>query len=225
MDLYKDKQIQQRIKKLIGDIHQVPIQQAYEDLTKIDEDIDHIMLTSLPKTNVMNPFWWSPKIHQAHNCVIFWKIKQSSIRLGVNMDSQLEEIKNQMGPDYDVYQEEPARSIAAQLRVAIKRRKTLQVDSFDLRQTFLLQHAMNAEEQEPKRAKRANQMRKAEFLINTYRKLHKYLKPDRSQSLSFLEIKQDDGSIKKIVPPEQINKELIHHHQQHFNQAEGTPFT
>ena len=62
------------------------------------------------------------------------------------MDSQLEEIKNQMGPDYDAYQEEPTRSIAAQLRVALKRRKTLQADSFNLRQNFLLQHAMNAED-------------------------------------------------------------------------------
>ena len=43
------------------------------------------------------------------------KIKQSSIRLGLNMDIQLEEIKNQMGPDYDSYQEEPTISISAQL--------------------------------------------------------------------------------------------------------------
>ena len=50
------------------------------------------------------------------------------------------------------------------------------------------------------------------------------MKPGQTQGISFLEVDKE-GRQEKIVVPEEINKELIHHHQQHFEQAKGTPFT
>ena len=222
--LFRTKQISQRLKNLLRDISSLTRDQAFEQLTNIDIDMDQIMLSTTPNKQKAHPYWWSPEIHQAHLCVVFWKITQTSRRLSVNMETQLHQLQLSMGKDFDTHQGDTTQSVSAQLRKAIKTRKNLQANSYEIRQNFLLQLSINTEDDDPSRSKRLKQIKTSESLLKTYKKLQRYLKPGQTQGISFLEVDKE-GRQEKIVVPEEINKELIHHHQQHFEQAKGTPFT
>ena len=184
--------------------------------------MDDIMLLSVPQNTPSHPYWWSPEIHQAHRCLLYWKIKKTESCVGLPMTLQLENIIDQLGPSFDIYEGKKERYIPAQIRIAVA---NIQSDSYNIRQNFLLKLASDVDEDNPQRAKRLKQLRRAEALLQTYSKLKRYLKPNHSNGLTFLEITNQEGNTEQVVIPEEINSALLEQHSQHFFQAHGTPFT
>ena len=76
-----------------------------------------------------------------------------------------------MGKDFDTHQGDTTQSVSAQLRKAIKTRKNLQANSYEIRQNFLLQLSINTEDDDPYRSKRLKQIKTSESLLKTYKKL------------------------------------------------------
>jgi len=51
------------------------------------------------------------------------------------------------------------------------------------------------------------------------------MKPNERQNLSHVEVTDENGEQKSLVIKEDMEKALFLHHNKHFSQTDGTPFT
>ena len=124
--LFKTKDIESRLTDLLRDCEKMAKIDLSGKLNQIDNDMDDIMLHSVPDNIPSHPYWWSPEIHQAHQCLLYWKIKRSETCLGINMKTQLEVITTNLDESFDIFQGDENRAISAQIRQAVANRKKLQ---------------------------------------------------------------------------------------------------
>ena len=65
----------------------------------------------------------------------------------------------------------------------------------------------------------------AERQQQVHAKLGRYLNPKSKQSLTHVERSTKGGATERLVLKEDMEDALLEHHQEHFSQAQGTPFT
>ena len=61
--MFQQKNITARLTKLLEDCKTSESETIATQLEKIDQDMDDIMLLSVPQNTPSHPYWWSPEIH------------------------------------------------------------------------------------------------------------------------------------------------------------------
>eukprot|EP00957_Ditylum_brightwellii_P007882 596899-Ditylum_brightwellii.AAC.1 len=95
------------------------------------------MLTPERKIPTYTAPWWSEELHKAHVIVKYWKIA-ISIKCRQSTDqTPLNQLKTEIGIEYNVYQGKPKQTVNGQLCKAIKHCRKCRNNSFQLHQQFL----------------------------------------------------------------------------------------
>eukprot|EP00957_Ditylum_brightwellii_P135765 10354345-Ditylum_brightwellii.AAC.1 len=107
-------------------------EEKLKELEDIDSSLNTAMLDPERRVPIPNRAWWSDTIRNAHFLVQYWKTKMSLQHHNQHDDTALEDISNKLGPEVDIFQCNPSRSVSAQLRLAKKERKRCRNNSYKL---------------------------------------------------------------------------------------------
>jgi hypothetical protein len=118
------------------------------------------------------------------------------------------------------------------LTVAQQHVKDLNKKAATLRISYLEEQAMLLENNnDPKAAEIRKWILKAEELTRMSKKLHSYLRPNQTSSLSHIMVPADGKTPKEAIEwkrvsdPEEVEETILDRNQDHFGQGDGTPFT
>eukprot|EP00957_Ditylum_brightwellii_P195372 14885620-Ditylum_brightwellii.AAC.1 len=109
-------------------------------------------------------------------------------------ETALNDISNKLGPDVDIFQGNPSRSVSAQLRFAKKERKICHNNSYKLCQEFLERLADDIIDGDTTkdRAKIIQGIKDKESKKRIYAIMHRHLKPQDRSGLTQLNIPEWD---------------------------------
>eukprot|EP00957_Ditylum_brightwellii_P148939 11339255-Ditylum_brightwellii.AAC.1 len=97
-----------------------------------DEDLGDAMLTPEMKLKIAHATWWSEEVHNAHLVVKYCKVKLSQKNNNFNVEHTLEQIKEKLELEVDIYQGDPERKLIAQLYKTLKHKRKCRTNSFNL---------------------------------------------------------------------------------------------
>ena len=93
------------VQNLIGDLKdristETPAK-IMEELNAVDDTISGALLSAINLGKQQWPFWWSPEIHYNYIVLKIWKLKRTEASLGIEMESQINHLKDLLPKDYD----------------------------------------------------------------------------------------------------------------------------
>jgi len=196
------------------------------ELNAVDDIISEALLSAINLGKQQWPFWWSPEIHYNYIVVKIWKLKRTEATLGIEMEAQINHLKDLLPKDYDTNMDNKEMTIKSQIRRATKLLRKTRAESFTIRQDFLKD---KIDPQENTKGKKGNKIRTkiimtSEQQSKIHMKIARYLKPNQRQGLTHVDVEKEDGN-HRIVLKEEVEDELFNHHRKHFSQATGTRFT
>ena len=179
---------------------------------------------------------WSPIFAKAWAQIHFYKMCQSQHKYNHDMSESIRawQRTHQYLPKEiptDIY------TISQGLQEAHEQLKAARQNAESLRQEHLeARAALYRTLQENGKAKIVERLQRAETLHRAYTKLACLRKPDMGTGLTHLEVPLDPSQDPKTCPkdpthwriervPEEIERMILTRNQQHFGQAQGTPFT
>ncbi len=190
----------------------------------LDRDITAACLYAERQTGSQDRAPWSPKLHQAHLLVLYWRIVVRVLKTSNDPTAHVAAILPQLQHPPHTHADLPDAIV--QLRKASQQLRTIRVAASTLRQSHLEERAQAAAAAHNTSAEAIiKRIIQAENTSSAYRILRSYLKPGDRGNIGEIEIINDDGTTSLLEEPIQIFQKIIERDQRHYSQAEGTPFT
>ena len=191
----------------------------------LDRDITAACMASERQTGSHDRAPWSPKLHQAHLRVLFWRITVRQLLQNNDPSEAVAHIQSQLQqpPPLMIHELQHAQ---AQLKQASKELHKIRTAAATHRQQHLEERAaLAAATQNADLATIIKRIIQAENTKAAYRILRKYLHSEDKGNIGEIEIQNEDGTTTLIDEPIEIFRRILQRDQLHFRQAEGTPFT
>ncbi len=225
-EIFETSQIKEKLAALKHNIATQSSEQSISDLNHIDTLVDKAMLQPLRQITPPTSAWWSPSLQDGIYLLQYWKLCGTERALGIDFTNQKTSIRAKLTPTLDIYQNYPGAMIQKQIRLARANLSQLKQHSFDLRQQHLEQRAEHyATNKDRQKETVLKQMKLAEYMSHMYKKIRRYLKPSSKQTLHKIQSLSTDRTMTIHTNQEDMEQILLRHHQSHFHQAHGTPFT
>ena len=191
----------------------------------LDRDITAACIAAERRTGSHDRAPWSPKLHQAHLRVLFWRITVRQLLRNNDPSTAVAHIRSQLqhpSPPivYDLHRAN------LHIKLASKELHQIRTAAATHRQQHLEERAaIAAATQNADSATIIKRIIQAENTKAAYRILRKYLHSEAKGNIGEIEIQNEDGTTTLIEEPVDIFRRILQRDQIHFRQAEGTPFT
>ena len=190
----------------------------------LDRDVTAACLAAERKTGSQDRAPWSPKLHQAHLLVLYWKTTVRQLKIHLDPAPAVAAIRFQLTSTPAVVNSLP--EALQQLKSASKDLHKIRTAAAQHRQQHLeLRANLAAAAQDSKTETILKRIIQAENTKSAYKILRNYLKPNSIGNIGEIEITNPDGTTTTIDDPSEIFERILHRDQRHYSQAQGTPFT
>ena len=191
---------------------------------KLDEDITRSCLAAEKHCGRCHTAPWSPKLHQAHLLVLFWKTAIYYLKYSQDPNPAL-------APILEKLQDKPAFNndlafAKGQLRSSAKELYKIRNNAAVHRQRHLEERArLAASASDSSTESILRRIIQAENTKAAYAKLRYYLKPNQSGPIGEIDVLEADGYTVHVSNPIEVFQRIIERDKLHYSQAQGTPFT
>jgi hypothetical protein len=193
---------------------------------KIDQAFTDTLLTAEKSSGIPKQHPWSPKLHIKSQIYEYWGIAAKSRTSNIISTTQLQNIADKLPPG-SVLQGNPGRTLIGQLRHARKTLINTRNKAEEIRDEFIpLQYEVLIEKGQLSKAKAVQCKRNREQQQKCWRKLQLFKQDQRSPGgISHVLIRTNEPTPRRINDKQEIDEVLLHRNIDHFQQAQGTPFT
>jgi hypothetical protein len=198
----------------------------HDALEQIDQSFTNTLLKAEQSSGVPRQHAWSPTLHIASQIYEYWCIVAKSNTNNINSSTQLQKIASKLPPGA-VFQGNPSRNTISQLKHSRKTLIDTRYKSYDLRDEFLpLQYEILLEKGQMSKAKAIQSKKNREQQQRCWKKFQMMRQEGKTAGgISHVLIRSNEATPHRINDKDELDVVLLERNVEHFQQAQGTPFT